>query len=253
MEHARNYASVVNGAQQCLEPNTVPTADEWVANVRAFRDLPSDVLAVLSGRCPRRHYSAGQNIVSCGDNSREVFFILEGKARVTFFTISGREISFRDLSSGEMFGELSAIDGESRSADVVALTNSTISIMPVEVFWNILREHASFRLVILRKLTSLVRLLLERVVELSTLTVPIRIQTELLRIAYQNALDQEETVIFPAPTHSAIATRVSTHREAVTRELSQLARAGIIKRCGRTMIIRDVSALADMVSKAINK
>jgi predicted transcriptional regulator len=54
----------------------------------------------------------------------------------------------------------------------------------------------------------------------------------------------------PAPTHVEIASRVSTHREAVTRELNRLSRIGIIERRGGTLMVKDVTRLAEMVHDA---
>ena len=56
--------------------------------------------------------------------------------------------------------------------------------------------------------------------------------------------------IVPAPTHVEIASRVSTHREAVTREFNRLSRIGIIERRGGTLLVKDVDRLAEMVHDA---
>jgi CRP/FNR family transcriptional regulator, cyclic AMP receptor protein len=106
---------------------------------------------------------------------------------------------------------------------------------------------------ILRRLTRLVRALSDRVVELSTLTVQRRIQMELLRLAREASPGQKSAVISPAPTHAELATRVSTHREAVTRGLGELTRAGIVEKRGGTLVIRDVEALAAMVNEALSE
>ena len=90
-------------------------------------------------------------------------------------------------------------------------------------------------------------------VEFSTLTVQKRIEVELLRLARETAPGQKSAVIFPAPTHAELASRVSTHREAVTRALGELARAGIVeKRCG-TLVIGDVDALAALVDEGLSE
>jgi DNA-binding GntR family transcriptional regulator len=60
-------------------------------------------------------------------------------------------------------------------------------------------------------------------------------------------------MIFPAPTHAELASRVSTHREAVTRGLGELARAGIIEKRGGTLVIRDVETLAAMVNDVLSE
>jgi predicted transcriptional regulator len=56
--------------------------------------------------------------------------------------------------------------------------------------------------------------------------------------------------IAPAPTHPEIAARVSTHREAVTRELTRLARIGLIEREKNALVVTDLERLAEMVHAA---
>ena len=75
-----------------------------------------------------------------------------------------------------------------------------------------------------------IRALTTRVYEFSTLAVKNRIQAELLRLARLASGDGKRARVAPAPTHSEIASRVATHREAVTRELNRLARLGLIER-----------------------
>ncbi len=101
----------------------------------------------------------------------------------------------------------------------------------------------------LKELTDLVRLLCERVVEFSTLGVKNRIHAELLRLAQKHMQDDNSAAISPVPTHADIASRVSTHREAVTRELNHLAHAGVIERRSGVLVISDVAKLTRMVEE----
>ena len=78
-------------------------------------------LAALAKRWTERNYRHNELIVARGDTGRDVFFLLQGRARVTLFSEDGREITYRDIDPGEIFGELAGIDGKARSADVVAL------------------------------------------------------------------------------------------------------------------------------------
>jgi hypothetical protein len=47
-----------------------------------------------------------------------------------------------------------------------------------------------------------------------------------------------------------MASRISTHREAVTRELNRLSRIGIIERRGTNLVIKDIDRLIAMVHEA---
>ena len=53
------------------------------------------------------------------------------------------------------------------------------------------------------------------------------------------------------PTHVQIANRINTHREAVTRELNELTRLGLIEKDKRTLTVPDLEALAELLPEEI--
>ena len=220
-----------------------------LSGIEVFRSLSTDDREALAGGCDSRRYAADQQIISHSDNSTDVYFIVGGRVRATIYSSSGKVVTFRDLEAGQMFGDLSAIDGRPRSANVVALADSLIVSMPAPVFWHALQRYPEVCAVALKELTDLVRLLCERVVEFSTLGVTNRIHAELLRLANKHMQDENSAAISPAPTHADIASRVSTHREAVTREMSHLAQIGVIERRSGELVISDVARLTRMVQE----
>ena len=220
---------------------------EALAAVEIFRDLDRAGLAAIARRCAWRTYSAGQQIVGQSDQSREVYFVLSGRARVNLYSPDGRDVTFRDIGPGEIFGELAAIDEAPRSANVIALSDTTIASLRANEFRQVLGDHPAVAAATLRRLVRLVRSLSERVYEFSTLAVKNRIHAELLRLGRDRMTAANQATIDPAPTHAEIASRISTHREAVSRELSDLVRAGVIARQGQTLIIRDMARLANLV------
>jgi CRP-like cAMP-binding protein len=218
--------------------------EQKLANFEIFQGLPDEVVETYSKQCLWRRYDAHQTLIEHEDTSRNVFFISFGRARVTHFSASGREISFRDLGPGEIFGEIAAIDGLPRSVSVVALTKMMVAVMPPGVFLELLRRYDQSATAMMLQLTRLIRCLSERVVEFSTFRVQHRIHAELLRLAWKSSPGQKTAVIFPAPTHNDIATRISTHREAVTRELGNLCRAGLLEQRRGSLFILDVDKLS---------
>ena len=181
------------------------------------------------------------------DETREVHFILSGRVRVNLYSPDGADVTFRDLASGDMFGELAAIDEAPRSANVVSLAATTIASLNAREFAQVLRDHPAVAAATLRRLVRLVRSLSDRVYEFSTLAVRNRIHAELLRLGREHMSAANQARIDPAPTHAEIASRISTHREAVTRELNELARAGLIERQGHALAIHDIARLARLV------
>ena len=62
--------------------------------------------------------------------------------------------------------------------------------------------------------------------------------------------EQTEVTLSPAPSLSDIADRISTHREAVSRELSRLTAIGLLRRERGNLVITDVDKLFELVSEA---
>ena len=229
----------------------VDVTEQTLAGIELFRHLPAAERKGIAECCRPRHYAARKQIISHADTSTDIYFIVSGKVRATIFSGSGKEVYFRDLGAGEMFGEFSAIDGKPRSANIVTLMDSFVVSMSAEAFRGVLRAHPKVCMTVLHTLTSLVRLLSERVVEMSTIGVKNRIHAEVLRLAQGHLTADNAAVISPAPTHADIASRISTQREAVTRELNYLADIGLIERPERrgALIIKDVARLSRMVDE----
>jgi CRP-like cAMP-binding protein len=229
--------------------SNVPKAQphDALAAVEIFHDLDRAGLSAIARQCAWRTYAAEQQIVGQLEESREVYFVLSGRARVNLYSPDGRDVTFRDIGPGDIFGELAAIDGAPRSANVVALVDTTIASLRANEFWQVLRDHPAVAAATLRRLVRLVRSLSERIYEFSTFAVRNRIHAELLRLGRDHTIAANQATIDPAPTHAEIASRISTHREAVSRELSDLVRAGVIVRQGQALLIKDVARLAHLV------
>ena len=164
--------------------------------------------------------------------------------------MAGKAVSFRELGPGEVFGEYPAIDRGPRSASVEAHTRCLVATLPGAAFRELIETQPVVALAMLPQLVTKIRALTTRVYEFSTLAVSNRIQAELLRLATLGAKDGKVACIAPAPTHTEIASRVSTHREAVTRELTRLSRIGLIERQRNALLVKDVDRLAKLVHEA---
>lgn len=230
-------------------PASVQPSSLGLRRVALLEGLSDQRLESLARECAWRNYRAGQPIITRAAADRDVHLIIAGRVRVTTYSAAGRQVTFRDIGAGELFGEVAAIDDMPRSADVVALENSMTASMPAAVFRQLLREQPALAERVLRRLASLVRRMSERVIDLSTLGVHQRLHAELLRLAREAGVTRNSARIEPAPKHADLASQVSTYREQVTRELSALAKAGIVKREGRALVVRDLKRLETLVEE----
>jgi CRP/FNR family transcriptional regulator, cyclic AMP receptor protein len=209
--------------------------------------LAPSVLEELARQCAWRRYAVHATIISREAVDNDVYFIISGQVRVTAFSAAGREVMFRDIHEGEWFGDFAAIDGRARSADVVACEDTLAATLKPPLFWKLLDEHASVRHCILTRTVRMVRELTERIYDFSTLGVQNRVHAELLRLAREAGIENNVATIDPAPKHTDLAGQISTYREQVTRELSAMAKQGLIERAGRALIVTDAARLEQIV------
>lgn len=222
---------------------------QGLRGVGLLQGLPQQRLEALARECAWRRYEAGQPIISRNANDKDVSLVISGRVRVTTYSAAGREVTFHDDEAGTLLGDIAAVDDGPRSADVVALDNVMIASLPAAAFKQLLRQEPVVAERFIRHLTGLVRQLSERVIELSTQGVQNRVHAELLRLARMAHVEGNVARIVPAPKHSDIASKVSTYREQVTRELSALNKAGVVSRDAGSLVVKDVSRLQQLVEE----
>jgi CRP/FNR family transcriptional regulator, cyclic AMP receptor protein len=218
--------------------------------VPILADLSPTQLEQVAGICRWKNYNAGDQVLNYHDPSTDVFFLASGKVRVVIYSAEGKVVVFTDLRPGTMFGEIAAIDRRPRSAGVEAIEGSTIASLTAGQFESLLLREPAVAAATLRHVTGEVRRLSERVLEFSTLMVQNRIHAELLRLAADAGHRSGQALLSPAPSLSDIAYRISTHREAVSRELSRLGSIGLLRREGGNLQITDIGRLEKLVREA---
>ena len=220
---------------------------ESLSGIGLLKDIPAADRRRLEQICRWRHYGAHEQIVDRQGDSSDLCFVVAGRVRVVNYSASGREITLDDIVAGEFFGELAAIDGQPRSANVLTLNACTIASLPRQMFREMIEQHPKLGFLIMERLASMVRHSTERIMDLSTLAANNRVQAELLREGRARMTGDNQAEISPIPIHGDIASRVSTTRETVARVLGDLARQGVVERTKDTLVIRDVAQLAQMV------
>ena len=215
----------------------------------ARRTLPAGLLEQVEPQTTVIRAKAGRTIVALGAAATRVYLVLEGRGQVTLSSASGNEVVLRDMRTGDMFGELAAIDERPRSASIAAIEHCVLASIPGDAFRRAVCATPEASLWIARHLVAQIRKLTESVFELNTLRVPARLHCELMRLCVADTTD-EAGLIEPVPTHAELAARIGTHREAVTRELRDLARRGIVAQDRRRLLIRDFQALRRLVRDA---
>jgi CRP-like cAMP-binding protein len=242
MLDGKAYQGVGHGAVPGLDRSLLPSID-------LFQGLRPDQINVIENACRYGRFAAQELIVDRDSPSNDVFFVVRGCVRIINYSVAGREVAFDDLREGCYFGELSAIDNQPRSASVLALTDTLIVALPGRAFLELLVLHASVAMKVMQRLTRIIRIGNERIMDLSTLAAYSRVQAEVLRQACAHKVGANAAVIDPIPIHSDIASRASTTRETVARVLNDLSRKGVVRRTREGLVISDLRLLREMVDE----
>lgn len=218
-----------------------------LAKVELLANLSDAALKSLEKQCRWQRFRTHEQIIDHDSDSSDVYFVVEGRVRVVNYSLSGREITFDEIETGRYFGEFAALDGQPRSANVVALTETLVASVSPDTFLNLLRDNPDMAVDVMQELAKLIRASTDRIMDLSTLGAHNRVHSELLREARNHARDDNTAVIAPIPVHSDIASRVSTTRETVARVFSDLTKQTLIKRGKSELVVLDLERLEKLV------
>src|SRR4051812_6979484 len=107
---------------------------ETLRLIGLFRSLQPNETAALERRCRWRHAQAKEWLFEQDDLSTDVYFLTRGAVRVLVTPSPDRAVILTDIDAGGYFGEMAAIDGQPRSAGILAITDATIACMSASIF-----------------------------------------------------------------------------------------------------------------------
>jgi CRP-like cAMP-binding protein len=202
-------------------------------------------------RCAWKRFDEGETVVDFEDASSDVYFIISGDVRILIRTQAGKEVILGEMKGGQYFGELSAIDDTPRSANVTALTNAEMCIMPAAVFREAVYASRVVTDRLLRLLATRIREMNARITEHSVFDLKHRLYSELLRMSQPRPGASGERSVSPPPFHHVLAARIGCRREQVTRELSALSSEGIVTKTRGALVIVRPKVLEERLAEAL--
>ena len=226
---------------------------QTLATIPFFRDATDIDYRAFDRRCTWRKFDEAQVAVDFEDRSEDVYFLISGDVRILVRTTGGKEVILTDMHPGQYFGELSAIDGTPRSANVTALTRCEMCIVGGAVFREMVYASRQLCEKLLRLLSTRVRDLNARIIEHTVLDVRHRLYAELLRLSQPRAGHPGERIVTPPPFHHVLAGRVGCRREQVTRELAQMAAAGLAEKLRGGVVLKKPDELSIRIDAALKQ
>jgi CRP/FNR family transcriptional regulator, cyclic AMP receptor protein len=186
-----------------------------------------------------------------GDPGDTCYVLQRGRVRVTRQHADGRTITLTNLGPGEIFGELAMFGGEVRSATVEALDDvQAVGILAADLK-RLLNEHPEIAVKLLGALGERLREANARIARQSFQKVSSRVAGVLAELAETGSrsparggrLDGAPREIVVHSTQADLAQLAGTSREAASRFLATLQRAGVVTTRRGRIVVHDPPAL----------
>lgn len=126
-----------------------------IEEIELFKGRRIETLKELETCMEQRSVAAGERIFSIGDHGDELFLIRRGTVRIVLPIDGQQHHHLATFARGSFFGEMSFLDGDSRSADAVAFSNVDLYVLSRANFDAFTARHRTTSLNLMEGLASI--------------------------------------------------------------------------------------------------
>ncbi|MCI1749327.1 MAG: Crp/Fnr family transcriptional regulator [Acidipropionibacterium sp.] len=194
--------------------------------------------------CPR-----GAELFEAGELAQDLFLVVEGKVKLTrpnSGTASHRESLLWLMGPGDMFGELSLVDGGTRSTTATTLTSASLLRVPGPGLNSLVQSQHDVALALLERLSERLRRSDNATAHFVTGGIPSRLAFILLDLAERfGRVDPASghLVVTHDLTQQELAQAVGSSRETVSKALADFAQRGWITARSRSVVVKSLKGL----------
>jgi|TARA_Y100001001_G_scaffold47005_1_gene42482 CRP-like cAMP-binding protein len=216
---------------------------DHLRNVPIFTDLTDSDLTKIASKMVPRVYKKGQMILLEESMGETFFIITQGAVKVTRLSADGREVILAILGESDFFGEMSLLDGEGRSANIVANEDAKVLTLSRNDFLDCLESYPKIAIALLEELATRLRKSDQQIESLSLSDSEHRIGIALIRLAGElGTIKQGHVTVKNLPYQQDIANMAGTSRETVSRTLKLLEDKKLVRRENRNLTIYNYDA-----------
>lgn len=235
--------------------------DELLARLPLFQNLAPASRQALEDQVRTLRLARSAVLFRSGDPADGLYVLLAGKVKLTkpsrqpqnnvTVTRRGRptvpaprESLLGLIGPGEMFGELSVLDGGMRSTTATAMLDCHLAHVPREEMLRLLDERHDVSQAMLNQMANRVRESNDTISGLVLSDVPGRMAYLLLTLAERFGVATEHGVaVHHDLTQAELAQMVGASRETVNKVLTDFVVRRWITTSGRTVVIKDPARL----------
>ena len=200
----------------------------------------TDFIHSFVAGCERRRYVAKASIITQGDASQDLYFLIKGAATMRVMTASGRELVLSIAHGGAFFGEAGLFDNEATNAsavraksacEVARLSHARLRANPALL--------AGLLPVLAPQLAMRLDGLYRKTAEMAFYDTDRRVTSALRDLARGPDARPHPEGSAISVTRTELGSMIGASREAVGRALIRLQKTGVLRAKGRAMLVLD--------------
>lgn len=201
-----------------------------------FADLGPEELETLSEMVQLRQVPKGAFIVTQHERGGCMYLLVTGRVKVSLASPDGKELALNYLEAPAHFGEMSLVDSEPRSADVIAVTDVEVLSLDGKDLSAAIQVQPRLALSLIATLSRRLRHTITRLEDMAFHDAKHRVMRVLLNVATAS-YEARGVPVIAGLTHYEIATLAGTSRETASRIISALVKEGVLATKGRRIVV----------------
>jgi CRP-like cAMP-binding protein len=215
-------------------------------NHSIFGKMPARMIERLASYVRTQTVRSGAKIFAKGDPGAALMGVLSGTVQICVRAADGRQTVLNVIHAGEIFGEIALLDGGSRTADAIAMSDCELLVIERRDFIPIVHEYPEAALKLIEILCARLRRASQHVEDLVFLDMPSRLAKLLLRLT-DDAGGRPPHVL--SVTQREISQMIGTSRESINKQLRSWAHVKWVLLNRGKIIVLQPDALADIAKK----
>jgi len=189
-----------------------------------FTSAAKNEIEEISKGSSYKTYDSNTIVLSEGDVSNYVYFIVKGCLQVYLSNQAGKLIIIKDLGKAESFGELGVVCNTERSANIITKSETELIAISGVSYKSYYQNNLIAAQSVIRILASSLAKLTKDYESLALDDLSHRLIRLLLDLS-----QEEDGNLIVNHTHNEIANRVASSREAVTRAISAMKSSNLVE------------------------
>ena len=220
----------------------------FINRIPAFACLHEDVQDEITSLVNTKSVAAGETLFRDTESAKAVYFINEGKVKLTKSSATGKEILLDIRSKGDIFAEVALFSDPDMTypATAVILESGTVSYIRSDQLEAYLLEHPELTVSLFRMMCDRLRIAQTTLRDVALYGKLSALSTTLLRLAHDYGKEQDGDIVIPLRlTHEEIGNFFGATRESVSRMMKELTKQEVITRDRNQLIIHKPDQLAE--------